>query len=600
MRATEREVGGYRLLRQIGFGGMSTVYEAVNGGGDHVALKLLHPSVAADESSRLRLQREVAVLRRVRSPYVAEVIDAEIDGVEPFIVTELVDGLTLEKDVEINGIYTEEDLLQLGEKLEQALRCVHELGVVHRDLKPSNVMIADSRPVLIDFGIAQDINATRLTQPGALALTPGYCDPRVLRGEEPDRAADWWALAAVLAFAASGEPPFGSGATPVVLQRVIQGDVSFPGLAESSAQAFRAALATDVQMRLSYQDLLEALRDPYAFIAPTLIAPNLPHNRLINDEARTRKLGTDSLPSPELRGGDLRNTALLNDAFLNRHGNEMPESESLTLPAPVSMMSEPPAVVSDTPYAPAGDEHIFSDERPQLPASSWVPVPSWARPPKKVRLTLLIAWFALVFLGSRFPIMVCGVFVFAVFIFDVIGRSAEDMRDRRLRRGKPKRRDGLIAAIRSPIALLLAALRTIGAVAVVGISVYCCLMIAATISHGTIDFSYINLEPFGTATTAQSTGSLPHSNDLLKEGGLPEWAAAASGIFSCGVWFFPRGKYAREGARYTLGGASAASTPRIVWTIIAVTALFWSIYIALGTNVAVSWAPLSHAFYFLS
>lgn len=160
---------------------MSTVYEAVNGGGDHVALKLLHPSIAADESSRLRLQREVAVLRRVRSPYVAEVIDAEIDGIEPFIVTELIDGLTLEKDVEMNGIYTEEDLLQLGEKLAQALRCVHELGVVHRDLKPSNVMIADSRPVLIDFGIAQDVNATRLTQPGALALTPGYCDPRVLR-----------------------------------------------------------------------------------------------------------------------------------------------------------------------------------------------------------------------------------------------------------------------------------------------------------------------------------------------------------------------------------------------------------------------------------
>ncbi len=594
MRTTEREVGGYRLLRQIGFGGMSTVYEAVNGGGDHVALKLLHPSIAADESSRLRLQREVAVLRRVRSPYVAEVIDAEIDGIEPFIVTELIDGLTLEKDVEMNGIYTEEDLLQLGEKLAQALRCVHELGVVHRDLKPSNVMIADSRPVLIDFGIAQDVNATRLTQPGALALTPGYCDPRVLRGEAPDRAADWWALAAVLAFAASGEPPFGSGATPVVLQRVIQGDVSFPGLAESSAQAFRAALATDVQMRLSYQDLLEALRDPYAFIAPTLIAPDLPHNRSINDEILTHKLSTDSLPSPELRDSDLLNTSLLHDAFLTRHSNEVPEGEPLTLLAPTPMMSDSRAVVSDTPYAPAEGDHISSDERLQLPA------PSWARSPKKVRLILLITWFALVFFGSRFPIMACGVFVFAVFIFDVIGRSAEDMRDRRLRRGEPKRRDGLIAAIRSPIALLLAALRTIGAVAVVGISVYCGLMIAATISHGTLDFSYINLEPFGTATTAQSTGSLPHSNDLLKEGGLPEWAAAASGIFSCGVWFFPRGKYAREGARYTLGGAAASSTPRIVWTIIAVTVLLWSAYIALGADIAVSWAPLSHAFHFLS
>lgn len=595
MRATEREVGGYRLLRQIGCGGMSTVYEAVNGGGDRVALKLLHPSIAADESSRLRLQREVAVLRRVRSPYVAEVIDAEIDGVEPFIVTELINGLTLEKDVEINGIYTEEDLLQLGEQLAEALRCVHELGVVHRDLKPSNVMMTDSHPVLIDFGIAQDMNATRLTQQGALALTPGYCDPRVLRGGEPDRAADWWAMAAVLAFAATGEPPFGSGATPVVLQRVMQGEVIFPGLEESSAQAFRAALATDMQGRLSYEDLLEALRDPYFLVTPTLIAPES-----LNGRAPGNRMSTEKLPADNLGNAELNNTEPLNVAFAHRRDDDMTGSESLTLLAPAPMASEPLETSADTSYAPLEDNRVSNNEGLHLPA------PTWARPPKKVRLTLIIVWFTLMFFGAHFPIVTCAVFVFAVFICDVIGRSAEEIRDRRLRRGSPKKRDGIITALRSPITLLLAALHTIGAVAVVGISVYCCLMIAATISHGSLDFSYAGIESFGAAAhTTQSpgsldTGALSRSGNLLKAGGLPEWAAAASAIFSCGVWFFPGGKYAREGARYTLGGAAASLIPRIGWTIIAIMALCWSAYTALSVDAAVSWAPLSEAFDFLS
>ena len=618
MRATEREVGGYRLLRQIGCGGMSTVYEAVNGGGDRVALKLLHPSIAADESSRLRLQREVAVLRRVRSPYVAEVIDAEIDGVEPFVVTELIDGLTLEKDVEINGIYTEEDLLQLGEKLADALRSVHELGVVHRDLKPSNVMLSDSRPVLIDFGIAQDINATRLTQQGALALTPGYCDPRVLRGDEPDRAADWWALAAVLAYAATGEPPFGSGSTPMVLQRVIQGQASFPGLEESSAQAFRAALATDVHRRLSYSDLLEALRDPSAFVARTLIASEqlnagLPNAELINGAFSSAGISNGEFPSAGLLG-----TEPLNGEFSNKRDGEIardeipegeipegeiPARESLTLGTPAPTIREPIAATADTSYISSEDDRTPTAADLQLPA------PAWARPPKKVRLTLLIAWFVLIFFGARFPIAACTIFVFVVFIFDVIGRSAGDMRDRRLRRGTPKKRDALIAAIRSPLALLGAALRTIGAVAVVGVSVYCCLLIAATISHGSLDFSHVSLDSLASASTASHTAqsaenlepaSLSSIPALLKPGGSLEWAAAVSGIFSCGVWFFPGRKYACEGARYVLGGAADSLLPRLLWIIVAAAALAAGAYAVLSAGAAdVSWAPLSEAFRFL-
>ena len=143
-------IDGYQLVRKIGAGGMSTVYEAINLNGVRVALKLLHPSFADTESARARLRREVAMLQRVQGKYVAQILDAELSGENLFIVTELISGPTLEAEVQ-NGRYTEEDLFSLGKQLETALSTIHQAGVLHRDIKPSNVMLRDDEPVLIDF-----------------------------------------------------------------------------------------------------------------------------------------------------------------------------------------------------------------------------------------------------------------------------------------------------------------------------------------------------------------------------------------------------------------------------------------------------------------
>ncbi|MBM7824621.1 putative Ser/Thr protein kinase [Arcanobacterium pluranimalium] len=256
------EIGGYRIVKRIGFGGMSSVYEAIDAGGARVALKLMHPAIAADPASRDRLRREVAMLRRVRGPYVAQVVDAEIDDDEVFIVTELIDGPTLEADVREQGRYENDDLLALGEELADALDSIHEAGVLHRDLKPSNVMIGPQGPVLIDFGIAQSGDDTRLTQTGSLAHTPGYCDPRVLRGGDPDAQADWWALAAVLAYAATGRPPFGKGQAAVVMHRVLTMPPDLDGVDAPLSFAFAAALDPDPQRRISFDELLSVVRDP--------------------------------------------------------------------------------------------------------------------------------------------------------------------------------------------------------------------------------------------------------------------------------------------------------------------------------------------------
>ena len=260
--AQPRIVDGYQLLRKIGAGGMSAVYEAISPDGTHVALKLLHPSFADTQSARRRLRREVAMLQRVHGNHVAQILDAELDGENLFIVTELIDGPTLEADVREEGRYTEEDLLQLGEKLAVALRSIHQAGVLHRDLKPSNVMMRNGEPVLIDFGISQTGADTRLTQTGFLTHTPGFCDPRVLLGGEPDHAADWWAMAAVLAYAATGEFPFGQGLPAVVMNRVLNQPPHLPHLDRQLQELLARALAPDLAARLAYPDLLAGIANP--------------------------------------------------------------------------------------------------------------------------------------------------------------------------------------------------------------------------------------------------------------------------------------------------------------------------------------------------
>ncbi|PKZ88464.1 hypothetical protein CYK24_08410 [Trueperella bernardiae] len=252
-------IGGYRIVKRIGSGGMSFVYQAVDADGRDVALKLLHPELAADPRSRERLRREVAMLQRVRGKYVAQILDAETDEEEIFLVTELIDGPTLDQDVRDSGRYEGADLVELGQELAAALESIHDQGVLHRDLKPSNVMMGEEGPVLIDFGIAQLGDDLRMTQTGALTHTPGFCDPVVVRGGDPDADADWWALAAVLAFAATGQAPFGVGNSPAVMHRVVVGEADLPGLAPEVERAFRAALAPRREERITFAQLMYVL-----------------------------------------------------------------------------------------------------------------------------------------------------------------------------------------------------------------------------------------------------------------------------------------------------------------------------------------------------
>jgi len=216
-------IGPYRPLQRIGEGGMGVVHLALDPQGRAVALKVLRDHVCADPEARTRLRREVESLRRVRSPHVAEMLDADLDGDRPYLATRFVPGRTLEDHVRAEGPLGAPDVVSVGLVLGEALAAIHAAGVVHRDLKPANVLLLDGDPVLVDFGIAHLADETRITRTGLVMGTPGYLSPEVVGGWAVTPATDWWGWGSTLAYAASGRSPSGSGPVEVVLDRVRQG-----------------------------------------------------------------------------------------------------------------------------------------------------------------------------------------------------------------------------------------------------------------------------------------------------------------------------------------------------------------------------------------
>ena len=236
-------LGPYRLVSRLGEGGMGVVHLALDAHGRAVAIKVLRPHVAYDPEARWRLEREVDTLTRIRSTRVAAVVDSDITGDRPYLVTRYVAGPSLDDVVTDEGPLGPDELVRLGRGLVEALEAIHGVGVVHRDLKPGNVLLEDGEPVVIDFGIAHIADDVRLTSSGLVMGTPGYLSPEVIGGSPVTQATDWWGWAATLAFAASGRPPFGRGPMDVVLGRVSRGETDLSGVDQRLSPLLAAALS---------------------------------------------------------------------------------------------------------------------------------------------------------------------------------------------------------------------------------------------------------------------------------------------------------------------------------------------------------------------
>jgi hypothetical protein len=233
-----RMLGRYELLEQIGSGGMAVVYRSRDTALDReVAVKLLHPHLAAAKESRARFSREARAVARLAHPGIVEIYDYAGDAaVESYLVTELVRGRTLRLFAQEVGFGYPEVGVLVGRALADALVHAHSAGVIHRDLKPENVLVKDGEAPalkLADFGIARILASDeRMTMTGALVGSPHHMAPEIVEGRDADARSDLFSLGTILYWLATGALPFAAPNPTAILRRVLEGDYEDPRLAD--------------------------------------------------------------------------------------------------------------------------------------------------------------------------------------------------------------------------------------------------------------------------------------------------------------------------------------------------------------------------------
>ncbi|MGW3133186.1 bifunctional serine/threonine-protein kinase/ABC transporter substrate-binding protein [Streptomyces sp. NPDC001123] len=241
--ADPSSVGGHRLVGRLGAGGMGVVYLARSPHGAWVALKVIREEYAGDPGFRARFRRETELASRLTSRWTVPVLTADADAHAPWLASAYVPGLPLSEALALHGPWPPSQLRALGAALAAALDDVHRAGLVHRDVKPANVLLAADGPRLIDFGIARAVGATALTTDGSVIGSPGYLSPEQARGRTVGPPSDVFSLGCVLAHAATGRPPFGTGGAAAVLYRTVREDPDLTGVPEDLAPTLRACLA---------------------------------------------------------------------------------------------------------------------------------------------------------------------------------------------------------------------------------------------------------------------------------------------------------------------------------------------------------------------
>ncbi|WP_077798049.1 serine/threonine-protein kinase [Streptomyces sp. JHA26] len=255
-----RTVAGYRLAARLGAGGMGRVYLSHTRGGRPVAVKVVRSELADDPTFRRRFGREIKAARRVKGAYTAELIDADPDGVPPWLATLYVPGPSLSGAVARSGPLPVPAVLWLMAGVAEALQAIHGAGIVHRDLKPANVLLAADGPRVIDFGISLAADSTAHTATGTTIGTPQYMAPEQASGGDVTAATDVFSLGQTAAFAALGRPLYGDGPAATVLYRIVHSEPDLSDLPERLRTLLGRCLAADPEARATPAEIVEWCR----------------------------------------------------------------------------------------------------------------------------------------------------------------------------------------------------------------------------------------------------------------------------------------------------------------------------------------------------
>jgi serine/threonine protein kinase len=585
-------LGGYRLVQRLGEGGMGVVHLALDRHGRAVAVKVLRPSVADDPAARARLSREVETLSRIRSPRVAPVIDADVDGDIPYVVTRFVPGPPLDEHVEEHGPLPPAELHRVAAGLAEALEAIHAADVVHRDVKPGNVLLVDGDPVLIDFGIAHVVDDTRLTSTGLVMGTPGYLAPEVVLGDDVTEATDWWGWAATTTFAATGTPPFGRGPMNAVLARVTAGEPDLEAVDPRIEPLLYAALSPYPHERPHQDEVVRAL-ERFAHGSPVTEAIEMRRVRAERTE-RVASSHTSVLPVAGAVGAAAAAGASAGTVGGPGASAGPPAAPSLApgaAPPPGPGAVPRPAgggqgrpVAQPPPPAPPTPQHPRHPLPPAPAGGPAGPVPEgesdWdaaryghgqhadpriGRPSRSGTLLALLALFAALTAAAPLAALI------ALAVWTALARTADrsvtSLVMRRHERGA-RGSDVAVAVASSPWHLLVGAVGAAVAL-VVPVFVGVCAMFAAALATSAV-----------TGTSASADGVVP----LL-----------SAGVFAgLTAWWGPGGASLRRGSRSIVRGLTPGELPRTaVAAILLVAAAVLLVWTVVGGGP--SWWPMLEA-----
>ncbi|GIJ47772.1 hypothetical protein Val02_46580 [Virgisporangium aliadipatigenens] len=223
-------IGDHRIVGRLGEGGMGVVHLGHTPGGRPVAVKVVRERFARDAEYRARFRREAVLAKAVTGAFTAAVLAVDADAPAPWLATAFLPGPTLRRAVAARGALAPAAVRALAAGLAEALADIHRVGVVHRDLKPANVILTADGPRVIDFGIARAADVTAITHHGTFVGTPGFMAPEQLTAAGASAASDLFALGALVAFAATGREPFGTGDAASKLVRAARGEVDLSGV----------------------------------------------------------------------------------------------------------------------------------------------------------------------------------------------------------------------------------------------------------------------------------------------------------------------------------------------------------------------------------
>ena len=240
-------LGRFDLLGRLGEGGQGIVYlgRGPNPGEDRVAVKVLRSTADADVLERLA--RELDAIHQVQPFVTAGVIEASAEGERRYVVSEFIDGPSLQERVDERGPLAEGDLQRLAVGTATALTAIHGAGVVHRDFKPANVLLGPDGPRVVDFGIARLTDASTITS--GLIGTPSFVAPEQLAGARPTSAVDIFAWAVTMIYAATGGLAFGADSVSAVMHRILYEEPDVNGLPPSLRAIARECLEKDPARR---------------------------------------------------------------------------------------------------------------------------------------------------------------------------------------------------------------------------------------------------------------------------------------------------------------------------------------------------------------